>query len=94
MNLINSLISLIKKKDEHSKEDVPEGLCPNCWGREEYGGQFFEAVKNNNVDINSKSPNLGWIQDYANKHLSSIALKEQNGKTICQKCKVTYVPSE
>ena len=50
MNLLNSLLNLLKKKEPQSKNNHPEGVCPNCWGRHEYGGQFFEAVKNNNFD--------------------------------------------
>ncbi len=93
MDLINSLLNLLKEKQTVSKEDIPQGYCPNCWGRQEYGGQFFEAVKNNNVDVNSPNPNVGWIQDYANKHLSAIELKHEDDMLICRKCKLTYRPT-
>ncbi len=92
MSIINSLIRLLKKENQQAT-DVPEGLCPNCWGREEYGGQFYETAKNNNMDVNSTSPNIGWVQEYANKHLSGIQLVNQDNKILCQKCKLTYKPS-
>ncbi|MCR9288266.1 MAG: hypothetical protein NXI23_12880 [Bacteroidetes bacterium] len=93
MNLLNSLLNLLKKKEPQSKNNHPEGVCPNCWGRHEYGGQFFEAVKNNNFDVNSKSQNVGWVQDYANKHLTGIQLMNEDDHSVCQKCKVTYKPT-
>ncbi len=93
MSLLNSLLDLLKKKQTLNENDIPEGVCPNCWGRAEYGGQFYDAVKNNNFDVNSKNPNVGWIQDYADKHLSSIQLKHEDDMLVCQKCKVTYRPS-
>jgi hypothetical protein len=91
MKIYKSLLAFLSK--EH-KEETPEGLCPNCWGREEYGGKFYEAVKNNKTDINSTNPNVGWIQDYADKHLSGIQLKPTEEGMVCSKCKVTYKPSE
>ena len=66
---------------------------PQLLGRYEYAGQFYEAVKNSNVDVDSDNPNVGWIQDYANKHLFEIALIPAGDKRVCSKCKVTYGPS-
>jgi len=45
------------------------------------------------VDINSANPNVGWIQDYANKHLAGIELKQESDSLVCQKCKITYRPA-
>jgi hypothetical protein len=90
MKILESLLSFIK---DENKEEVPEGICPNCWGREEYGGKFFEAVKNNKTDINSSNPNVGWIQDYADKHLSGIQLQSSVEGMVCPKCKVNYKPA-
>jgi hypothetical protein len=90
MDLVQSLLNLLRKGQKETKEDVPEGLCPNCWGRQEYGGKFFEASKNYDSDINSKNPKLGWIQEYANKHLLDIQLKKKDDQLICNKCKVNY----
>jgi hypothetical protein len=93
MSLVNSLLSFLQKTSaETNNNAVPEGFCPNCWGREEYGGQFFEAVKNHRTDINSIDPRVGWIQDYADKHLSGIQLKQESDHFVCPKCKVTYRP--
>ena len=52
MNLINSLLTVLKKGN--SIESVPEGFCPNCWGRQEYGGNFYQAVRNHGLDVNAK----------------------------------------
>lgn len=96
MNLTKSLLNFLKKKDTDEAQTAPEGICPNCWGRQEYGGQFYEKIKQENLDINSKESNVGWVSAYANKHLNGIALKRTgNGnKLICDKCNVSYQPSE
>ena len=93
VDILKSLTALLKKSKTPTTDDVPEGLCPNCWGRHEYGGQFYEAVKNNNMDINSKNPDVGWVQDYANKHLLGIELKHKDDILVCNKCKITYRPT-
>ena len=91
MNLIKSLANLLQKNKSFDPEDAPEGFCPNCWGREEYGGKFYAAVKNDNVDIKTLSSNKGWIQKYADKNLGTIQLKyDDNDKVVCQRCKTTY----
>ena len=93
MNIVESLINWLKRNKEPNTTDAPEGLCPNCWGRTEYGGQFYEAVRNENIDANTASTKVGWVQDYANKHLTAIQLKEEEGELVCSKCKVTYRPA-
>jgi hypothetical protein len=90
MEMINTLISFLKNRNDTGITDAPEGYCPNCWGRQEYGGDFYEAIKNKHVDIKAKNPNVGWIQDYADKYLSGIALIEEKDDLICQTCKVKY----
>ncbi len=93
MSLIQSLLSWLKKKDNlEVTTDTPEGLCPNCWGREEYGGKFYEAVKNHRANANEKDPEKGWIQDYADKNLAGIRLSDKGDQSVCSKCKLNYRP--
>lgn len=92
MDLVKSLIAFLTPKDNKETAVTPAGFCPNCWGREEYGGQFFNRLKQENLDVNSKKSSVGWINAYANKHLMGIALKRKgNGnELICENCKISY----
>ncbi len=94
MSTINPLKKHLKKAHEKRGTAPPEGYCPNCWGRQEYGGKFYEAAKNYETDVNTKNPNLGWVQDYANKHLKGIALKPHDEGLVCEHCKVVYRPEK
>ena len=94
MDVSKSLIKLLEKRKTIKSDEVPEGFCPNCWGRQEYAGKFYEAVKNENVDIKTLSSNKGWVQKYADKHLGAILLKYDNNLLVCQKCKIVYHPTE
>lgn len=91
MKIFEAIRNFLKRK-AHS-EEAPEGYCPNCWGRQEYEGQFFEAMENRNVNINNIDEHKGWVLDYAEKNLSLIELKQEDDILVCQKCKVTYRPT-
>lgn len=90
MNIAKSIIQFLQSPNTDQK--APEGLCPNCWGRTEYEGKFYEAAKNENVNINQANEQIGWIQDYANKYLSGITLQPKDDELICQTCQLTYSP--
>lgn len=90
MKIVNRIIELVTGRKQLTLADVPENICPNCWGRNEYGGAFFNAIKNHGISINDIQSHVGWVQDYANKHLIDIVLKSDEGEVACEKCKVKY----
>ncbi|MGB5379277.1 hypothetical protein [Muriicola sp.] len=94
MDLVQSLLDLLKKDDNTASKETPVGMCPNCWGTQEYSGKFYEASKNYDADVNTPNPNIGWIRDYANKHLAGIALQPHEEGQVCEHCKVVYTPEK
>jgi len=86
--MIKSILNLFKRE---KKVEAPEGICPNCWGKQEYSGKFYEAIKNEGIDVNSASKKKGWIQDYTDKHLTGIKL---DSEAVCPGCKVSYRQSK
>lgn len=86
MSIVDRLLFFLKKSPQ---SETPDGFCPNCWGRAEYAGKFYEAVNN----IDETDPQVGWIQDYANKHLLDIELTKADGDLACPKCKMQYKPA-
>jgi hypothetical protein len=95
MSVFEKIKSLLGKgkvlEQSQVTEDVPSDFCPNCWGRQEYGGNFYEAVKNEGVDINNINEKKGWIEAYATKNLNNVRLhKKDDGTVACKSCKVGY----
>jgi len=92
MEIFKSIINFLKTKDSNPEIIAPEGICPNCWGRQEYAGHFYDALKQENINANSIESNTGWINAYATKHLQGIVLERTgNGEeVICKGCKVSY----
>ena len=90
MKLEHNLKKFLETHKSDSAGESPEGVCPNCWGTQEYGGKFYEAVRNWDADVNTKNIDAGWIRDYVNKHLINISLKPHEEGEVCEHCKVIY----
>lgn len=87
-----TLIDTLKNWLSTSKNEIPEGYCPNCWGFQEYSGNFYEAVLNKGITINNLEENKGWIQNYADQYLNNIKIKNthESENVVCEKCKIKY----
>lgn len=84
MNSLNNIIQFLRKNPNHTKEKSPEGFCPNCWGRQEYGGNFYNALKTESPkDMELKK---GWITTYVEQNLKRIQIPVKTVKPLCNVC--------
>ena len=88
--MIEKLIAFFKKPASETKEMVPEGLCPNCWGEQEYDNQVRELYKDKQIDVNNHQANYAFIQDFMVTHLNGIKLKKGNNSFECPSCRMKY----
>ena len=87
MNIIQNLKNYFKSKSEGNETlKVPEGVCPNCWGKAEWEGEFYSRIKANNITPDHNTYN-SFINEVAQK-LDKITLKEDT--LICETCEMTY----
>ena len=87
MNLIKNILTFLRE-DPNDKQKFPEGFCPNCWGRQEYGGNFYKALKSENIkDLEHKK---GWIRSYVENNLKGISLQPKEEKVVCYVCFKSY----
>lgn len=77
-----------KKSDTFN--EVPQGVCPNCWGDQEYGNVVREKYKDAQIGVNNKESKHAFIQDFVVTHLNGIKLKSTVHGTDCPTCKVVY----
>lgn len=91
--LTQALVSLFKKPASATKDQIPEGLCPNCWGSQEYDGQIRELYRDRQIDVNNHEANYAFIQDFVVTHLDGIRLKKGANSLECPTCKVQYPDS-
>lgn len=87
-----NLFEYITKRLSSTKENLksPGLYCPNCWGRQEYGGNLFKALKTEDINTNNIKDKKGWVQAYAEKNLTGIQLNSQDSKLICNNCQTVY----
>lgn len=86
--MINSLISFFKKPPEETKDTVPEGFCPNCWGNQKYENVVREMYRDKQIDVNNKEANHAFIQDFVVSKLDGIKLKKGDSSYQCPTCKI------
>ncbi len=82
-NLIDNLISYFNGKTENNNiQNAPNGVCPNCWGSQNWDGEFYKFLKKHN---NNPKKNIynNFIQDVARK-LDKITLKSNT--YVCETC--------
>ena len=87
MSLITNIKNYFKAKsigDETLK--APEGVCPNCWGKQEWDGEFYKKIKANNITPEHNTYD-SFIHQVAQK-LDKITLKEDT--YTCETCNVNY----
>ena len=81
---------LFKKKIKDEFTETPEGVCPNCWGDQEYGNVVREKFKDTQIDVNNHKAKFAFIQDFVVTHMTGIKLKSTVTGTECPTCKITY----
>ncbi|WP_299164061.1 hypothetical protein [uncultured Eudoraea sp.] len=90
----NFFSNLFKKKKTDEFDEIPNGVCPNCWGDQEYGNVIREKFKDAQIDVNNKESKYAFIQDFVVTHLDGIKLKSAVHGTECPTCKIKYKESK
>jgi hypothetical protein len=88
--MIDTLINYFKKFPVQTIGEAPDGICPNCWGEQEYDGAIRKMYVDKQIDVNNHEANYAFIQDFVVNKISGIKLIKENNKLICPSCKVTF----
>ena len=87
MGLIARVKGYFKAKFEGKEVGkAPEGICPNCWGKQEWEGEFYKVIKSKDNLPESETYN-NFIKEVVKK-LDKITLKKDD--YTCETCKVSY----
>ena len=87
-NLFNNNGSPIISQEEL----IEQNLCPNCWGKQSYDGQFRQFVidQSKTNDGTGKKKPKAFIQQFVENHVTGIKLKKDNGQLNCPACEKTF----
>jgi hypothetical protein len=74
MSIINNITTYLKEKlDGVNKETTPKGVCPNCWGEQEWEGEFYKKIETKDINSESKTY-ISFVKNIADR-LDKITLK-------------------
>lgn len=80
MDIVDSILNYFKSKKgikiPKNEQHAPEGLCPVCWGYQEYDGKIRKLFKDKQVDVNNHQDSYLLIQDFVKKNVDSLKLIE------------------
>ena len=83
MNIADNIKRFFKAKANNEPVgDAPEGICPNCWGRQEWEGNYYKLMKAKNITPENNTYN-SFINEVASK-VYKITLKEDTFE--CMTC--------
>ncbi|OFX45103.1 MAG: hypothetical protein A2046_10650 [Bacteroidetes bacterium GWA2_30_7] len=86
MELINTIISWFKKPKNETHGKTPKGLCPVCWGYQEYDRKIRKLYKDRQIEVNNHKDNYMFVEDIIKKYVDGIRLKK--GEIInCSNCR-------
>jgi len=75
--MIEKLIAFFRRPASETKNEIPEGVCPNCWGSQEYDSIIRELYQDNQIDVNNGQANLNFIQNVVVNKIEGIKLKKR-----------------
>lgn len=86
MSLIENIkIYFTKKKNNQPTNNAPEGICPNCWGKQEWEGEFYELMKGSKNEKRDETYNT-FINKIMETNIDGIAI--QKDTYTCKTCKI------
>lgn len=88
MDVVEQIISFLKKKNGGEEIISPEDLCPNCWGSQEYGDVVRKLEKDFQLEVNRGSGKYDFIKEFVVKHVDGIRLKNKVDGLQCEACEL------
>ena len=84
--LIENLINFFKKPKNETEGKCPDGVCPNCWGNQEYDTTIRELYADKQIDVNNHQANHAFIKKFVVDRLDGIHLIKGDKSHECPTC--------
>ena len=76
MDIIDNIIHYFKSDNRKEENSSPKGICPVCWGFQQYDGKIRTLLKDKQIDINNHKDSYMIIEDFMAHNIEAIKLKE------------------
>ncbi|MBK8501554.1 MAG: hypothetical protein IPL46_04735 [Saprospiraceae bacterium] len=89
MDLFGKLFSYFKQPKEETKGRAPEGVCPVCWGYQEYDDKIRILFEDEQIDVIRHRKKYTRIRKFVKEYIEGIRLKKGKIQT-CPTCGEVY----
>ena len=87
MEIIDNIKSFFRKKNNNEATgNAPKGVCPNCWGAQEWENEYYKFKKGNNGNYDNDTYDT-FIKK-ATRMLGKIT--SEGNQYVCETCKVKF----
>ena len=71
---------------------IEVGVCPNCWGKQEYDGKYVAFVKDQTKSDLNHDPahKKAFVQHFIETSVTGIRLKKEGDLQVCPTCAGKY----
>ena len=90
MNLTEVISEYFRKKEAGEDVQAPEGVCPNCWGEQQYDSKFIQLMEDEQIDVNNHQVRYAFIQEFVKQYVDGIVLKKEEQYHYCSGCDAKY----
>ena len=86
MSLFNNVLDFFQNNSHAASNSAPVGVCPNCWGSQEYGDLIRKMEKDVQLEVNRGTENYAFVQAFVTKYVEGISLKNKIDGPVCERC--------
>lgn len=86
MDIIKGIVAFFQKPEEETAGTAPEGMCPMCWGYQEYDGKIRELFWDKQIDVNNHKSSYTFIRDFVKEYIEGYHIKD-GIVHVCPDCK-------
>ncbi|HPI79365.1 MAG: hypothetical protein M9954_13595 [Cyclobacteriaceae bacterium] len=93
MNFFENFLEHLRKPEEETRGKAPEGVCPVCWGYQEYDHKVRKLFKDDQVDVIYHKMKYTRVRGFVKKYIEGIRLREGEVQT-CPTCGEAHGPEK
>lgn len=76
MDIVKNIVEFFERPESETVNKVPEGVCPMCWGYQEYDGKIRELFQDKQIDVNNRQDSYMRIQKFVKENIDGYHIKD------------------
>lgn len=85
MDFFDHIEDHFKKPKEVTENRAPEGVCPLCWGYQEYDHKIRKLYEDKQIDVINHKKKYTYVRKFVKEYIDGIRLVEGEVE-VCPTC--------